>query len=191
MMRQIRILILDESNLLVKTEEAQLREAGAVAEFRVVRQEKEFRSSLNDFRPHLILSEYSLPGLTCFDALNIASEHATSPPLIVVTDSSNGERTAEIMKAGAADYVSRGHLDRLFPAIQSAVEKQEERTRRRKAEADLRERDEMLHLITDNVSDLVALVDLNGRRLYNSPSYAPILGDPENLRGSDSFMEIH
>jgi PAS domain S-box-containing protein len=41
-----------------------------------------------------------------------------------------------------------------------------------------------------NTSDLVALVDTEGRRIYNSPSYA-ILRDPAQLKGTDSFNEIH
>lgn len=41
-----------------------------------------------------------------------------------------------------------------------------------------------------NTSDLVAVVDLQGRRIYNSPSYS-LLADPARLKGSDSFNEIH
>ncbi|MBI1806187.1 MAG: PAS domain S-box protein [Ignavibacteria bacterium] len=49
----------------------------------------------------------------------------------------------------------------------------------------------LFRLISENVSDLIAVLDLKGKRLYNSPSYRPILGDPESLRGTDSFQEIH
>jgi diguanylate cyclase (GGDEF)-like protein/PAS domain S-box-containing protein len=35
------------------------------------------------------------------------------------------------------------------------------------------------------------VLDLEGRRLYNSPSYANLFGDIESLKGSDSFAEIH
>jgi PAS domain S-box-containing protein len=52
-------------------------------------------------------------------------------------------------------------------------------------------KDQILSMITDNVSDLIAILDLKGRRLYNSKSYSTILGDPEKLKGTDSFREIH
>ena len=52
-------------------------------------------------------------------------------------------------------------------------------------------KDQILSMITDNVTDLIAILDLKGRRLYNSKSYATILGDPEKLKGTDSFREIH
>ncbi len=51
--------------------------------------------------------------------------------------------------------------------------------------------EEQFRLIMENLVDLVAVIDLDGRRIYNSPSYSSILGDPEKLRGTVSFAEIH
>ena len=45
-------------------------------------------------------------------------------------------------------------------------------------------------LILDNTSDLVAMLDTSGKRLYNNPSYHALFGDRE-LTGTDSFSEIH
>jgi len=47
-----------------------------------------------------------------------------------------------------------------------------------------------LALVLDHMSDLVAMLDTEGRRLYNSPSYAKLFGD-RDLTGTDSFAEIH
>ena len=47
-----------------------------------------------------------------------------------------------------------------------------------------------LGLVLDSMSDLVAMLDTEGRRLYNSPSYNAVFGD-KNLQGTDSFREIH
>lgn len=46
-------------------------------------------------------------------------------------------------------------------------------------------------MITENVEDFIGVVDLEGRRLYNSPSYARLFGDIEAMKGTDSFAEIH
>ncbi len=51
--------------------------------------------------------------------------------------------------------------------------------------------EEQFRLIMENLVDLVAVIDLDGRRIYNSPSYSSILGDPDKLRGTVSFAEIH
>jgi diguanylate cyclase (GGDEF)-like protein/PAS domain S-box-containing protein len=47
-----------------------------------------------------------------------------------------------------------------------------------------------LGMVLDHVSDLVAMLDTDGRRLYNSPSYGAMFGDRE-LAGTDSFRDIH
>lgn len=61
------------------------------------------------------------------------------------------------------------------------------RTRRR-----LLEREELFQLITENVADMIAVVDLEGHRLYNSPSYHKVLGyTAEELKSSSSFEQIH
>jgi PAS domain-containing protein len=36
---------------------------------------------------------------------------------------------------------------------------------------ELAERDELFQLITENVADMIAVIDAEGRRLYNSPAY--------------------
>lgn len=52
--------------------------------------------------------------------------------------------------------------------------------------------DNSLHFrtIAENLTDMLALVDLSGRRLYCTPNYS-FLGDPQKLVGKDSFAEIH
>ena len=47
-----------------------------------------------------------------------------------------------------------------------------------------------LGLVLDHVSDLVAMLDTDGRRLYNSPSYDAVFGG-KDLAGTDSFRDIH
>jgi diguanylate cyclase (GGDEF)-like protein/PAS domain S-box-containing protein len=64
-------------------------------------------------------------------------------------------------------------------------------TEHRRAEERLRESEERFRLIAENVGDLVAMVDTEGRRIYNSPSYRSVFKDEEMQPGSDSFKEIH
>jgi PAS domain S-box-containing protein len=58
-------------------------------------------------------------------------------------------------------------------------------------EGHLRESEEQFRLIAENVADMIAVLDLDGKRIYSSPSYRSILGDPESLKGTDSYREIH
>jgi diguanylate cyclase (GGDEF)-like protein/PAS domain S-box-containing protein len=56
----------------------------------------------------------------------------------------------------------------------------------------LAERERLFHLITENAADMIAVVDAQGRRLYNSPAYEKILGySPEELAATSSIEQIH
>jgi diguanylate cyclase (GGDEF)-like protein/PAS domain S-box-containing protein len=62
---------------------------------------------------------------------------------------------------------------------------------RKQVEMALAEQEEFFRLIAENVEDFIAVLDLEGRRLYNSPSYTRFFGNAKDLKGSDSFAEIH
>jgi PAS domain S-box-containing protein len=56
----------------------------------------------------------------------------------------------------------------------------------------LLEREEVFRLITENAADMIAVVDGEGRLLYNSPAYSRILGySPEELRNTTAFEQLH
>src|ERR1700677_2034065 len=53
-------------------------------------------------------------------------------------------------------------------------------------------RDELFKIVTENAADMIALVDMKGRRLYNSPAYKRILGySPAELSETSAFEQIH
>jgi len=62
---------------------------------------------------------------------------------------------------------------------------------RRQTELALRKQERILRLIAENLGDYIAVLDLEGKRIYNSPSYQQLFGANRDLRGTDSFAEIH
>lgn len=53
-------------------------------------------------------------------------------------------------------------------------------------------REELFQIVAENAADMIALVDMKGRRLYNSPAYKKILGyTPAELGETSSFEQIH
>lgn len=56
---------------------------------------------------------------------------------------------------------------------------------------DLAQNEEKLRLISENVSDLIAVLDLKGGHVYVNPSYKSIIGNPELLLGREVMEIIH
>lgn len=54
------------------------------------------------------------------------------------------------------------------------------------------EREELFRIVAENAADMIALVDVKGRRLYNSPAYEKVLGYTQNdLAKTPIFEQIH
>jgi len=54
------------------------------------------------------------------------------------------------------------------------------------------DRNELFELISENAADMIAVVDKDGNRLYNSPAYSKLLGySPAELQKHSSFDAIH
>ncbi len=50
----------------------------------------------------------------------------------------------------------------------------------------------LLDLIANHAADLIAVIDPEGRRVWNDRAYFAVLGyTPEEIHGTDSFLEIH
>jgi PAS domain S-box-containing protein len=51
---------------------------------------------------------------------------------------------------------------------------------------------ELFRLVSENAADMIALVEVSGKRLYNSPAYEKVLGySPEELAATGSLEQVH
>lgn len=64
-------------------------------------------------------------------------------------------------------------------------------TERKRALEKLHDQKEFFHLIAENISDFIAVLDAEGRRIYTSPSYKLLFGANRNLQETDAFSEVH
>ena len=67
----------------------------------------------------------------------------------------------------------------------------EDITEQKLAREKLYESEELFRTITENAGDLIAMLDTNGRRIYNNPAYRQVFGDHLAKANLDSFAEIH
>ncbi|PYK97307.1 MAG: hypothetical protein DME19_16800 [Verrucomicrobia bacterium] len=187
----LRILHLEDDVIDTELLQATLEMNQVVAEVNRVETREQFLNALEGGGYDLIISDYSLPSFDGLRALGLAREHWPAIPFILFSGTIGEEAAIESLRNGATDYVLKQRPERLVPSMRRALREFEDRRRRQQAEEALGEREEFFRLISENVMDLIVVVDLEGRRVYNSPSYKSLLGDPARLLGTDSFEEIH
>jgi PAS domain S-box-containing protein len=188
---EIRILILEDVLTDAEILRREIEQAGIGFISQIVDNQKNFLEALHNFKPDIILSDYMLPEFNGMLALRLTKEFDPSIPFIIVTGSINEETAVKCMKAGAYDYVIKEHLTRVVPAIKAALEKNQLIKEKEKTEEKLRKSEEQFRLIAENIADMIVVLDIDGKRIYNSPSYKDTIGDTEALPGTDSFQEIH
>jgi len=74
-------------------------------------------------RLDLVLSDFALPTFDGLSALQLLRERCPEVPFIVVTGSIGEETAVAFIKSGATDYVLKDRLDRLVPAVRTALER--------------------------------------------------------------------
>lgn len=116
-----RILFLEDSPADAELENRALKEAGIVFDSRVVANEKDFRVSLKEFNPDIILLDYKLPDFDGPNALAIAHKVLPDAPAIFVSGSIGQELAVETLRLGALDYVLKNNLEKLSPAVKRAI----------------------------------------------------------------------
>jgi hypothetical protein len=148
-------------------------------EFVYAASEAEFSAALDRDRIDLILSDFTIPGYDCLSALALAQKKCPEVPYLFVSGAIGEERAIESLKSGATDYVLKGRLERLLPAVRRALRDTSERARRRAAEEALRRSEERFREMAERIDDVfyVAALDTGGW-LYVSPAYEQIWGRP-------------
>jgi signal transduction histidine kinase len=102
-----------------------------------VQNRDDFVAALEHGGIDLILSDCSLPAFDGMSALRIAHAKCPAIPLIFISGTLGEERAIDSLKSGATDYVLKGRLSRLVPAVRRAMQEVEERAERRRLEAQL------------------------------------------------------
>jgi diguanylate cyclase (GGDEF)-like protein len=152
---ELRLLLVEDMPTDAELEVRELKRAGMRVVHRLVETEDSFRKALNEFAPHLIISDFSMPHFDGMWALSLSRELAPETPFIFVSGTIGEEYAIRALKNGATDYVLKSNLVRLPAAVERALLDNQERAARRKAEQELEEMRSRLDSIVSSLSDVV------------------------------------
>lgn len=120
----------------------------------------------------IVLSDYTMPHLSGMRALEVVRQHDIDLPFIFVSGTIGENTAVKAMKSGAQDYVMKGNLSRLMPAVARELEEAQQRRERRQAEQKLR----ILSLVVEQAANGVLITDPDGFIEYVNPAFEQMTG---------------
>lgn len=139
----------------------------------------DFISALQREEFAVILSDFTLPGFSGLDALDIAKKLRPDTPYIFVSGTIGEENAISALKLGATDYVLKDRMGRLIPAVERAMDEAQLLRRRERTEIELQENLERFRDLAEQSSEVFWSVGLAPERiLFIGPAIEEIWGLP-------------
>ncbi|EIL91911.1 signal transduction histidine kinase [Rhodanobacter fulvus Jip2] len=133
----VRVLQVEDNRLDAELVLAELDDDGLPYEVLLVDDEARFSAALRDFKPHIVLSDLSLPGFSGQHALELLRRHDEDLPFIFVSATLGEEAAIEALRNGATDYILKQNPARLASAVRRALAEAAARRASRRAESEL------------------------------------------------------
>src|SRR5437660_11726491 len=171
MAEPLRILVAEDSETDAELVQRELKRGGLDFQSRRVQTESDFRRELDEFQPHLVVSDFSMPQFNGRTALAIARESRADIPFIFISGTIGENVAVDMMKAGADDYVMKNNLARLLPALKRELREAEVRRARRLAEERLKESEAGLHRaqVMAKIAHVITRADRSLERWSDTP----------------------
>ncbi len=131
----LRILIVEDSEADTELLLLALRRGGYEPEYERVETSEALNDALSNKSWDIIVSDYAMPRFNGLEALKLTNEKGLDIPFIILSGSIGEDIAVEAMKAGAHDYLMKGNIARLLPAIDRELREVRIRQGRRIADA--------------------------------------------------------
>ena len=123
-----------------------------------------------------VISDFHVPGFGAFEALEIVKTSGFDGPFIVVSSKIGEAAAVALMKAGAHDYVMKGDMARLAPALEREIHEAAVRRDYRQSEIALKTREQLLRNVAATMGEGLLVCDLSGGLIFMNPAAERLLG---------------
>lgn len=148
-MMPLRVLIVEDSGDDTELLLRELRRGDYDPTHLRVETSEDMNDALTTHTWDLVISDFTMPHFNAFAALELLHKSQLDIPFIIVSGTIGEDRAVAAMKLGAHDYILKGNLKRLLPAVERELREAGGRLQKRQA-------DETIHRLayTDPVTNL-------------------------------------
>jgi two-component system cell cycle sensor histidine kinase/response regulator CckA len=185
----LRALLIEDSELDAELLLIELKRAGYQVTSRRVDSAATLRQALEQDWD-IVLSDYSLPGFGGLEALELLKASGKEIPAVIVSGTIGEETAVKALHSGASDFLIKGKLGRLGPAIERSRHEHQIRAAQKKAERALRESEERYRRIVETTHEGVWLLDSAARTIFVNERGAALLGYASSELGGVSLLDF-
>jgi two-component system, cell cycle sensor histidine kinase and response regulator CckA len=137
----LSVLMVEDSDEDTELVIRELRRGGYDVSFERVDTPRAMSATLENRVWDVVICDFSVPHFGCAGALRLLREKNPDTPFIYVSGTIGEETAVAALKEGAHDYVTKGSLKRLLPAIQRELKEAEERREKTQLERQARQQE--------------------------------------------------
>ncbi len=177
----IRLIILNESANEAEALTSVLRNTGYAVRYKHIEDAEDLQEVLEDQPWDLLLSNQQVGDFTATQALSAIKKSGKDIPCIIYDERTDATAT-ELIKAGAADFISDDAQEHLLLVIKREIANLRERREHRHCKSLYHESEKRNRVLLDSSRDPIAYIH-EGMHIYANQSYQDIFGygDSEEL----------
>ena len=188
----LRCLLVEDSESDARLIVRALRNADFEVDYERVETAGQLRVALEEQIWDVVIADYRMPEFSAPNALALLQQVELDLPFIVISGAIGEQTAVEMMRAGAADYMMKGDLARLGPAIERELGDAKTRRQRRQAQDELRESEERFRSVVEGSPEGI-YVATQGRFRYLNRAAVALFGadSTDQLLGQPVLERVH
>lgn len=166
---RLRVLVIEDSEFDARVITSLLRGGGFDVTQRRVETAETMRAALAEQPWDIVFSDHQMPAFDAAQALKVLQQSGLDLPFIIVSGGIGEETAVALMKAGAHDFLMKGQLGRLLPAVQRELREAQNRAARRASEQRYRR-------LWETSPDAILMMDEPGNIAFVNPAAEQVFG---------------
>ncbi|MEE9200646.1 MAG: PAS domain S-box protein, partial [Candidatus Brocadiales bacterium] len=158
----------DDATLMIR----ELERGGYDVTCKRVETSSAMEKALNKRKWDIVIADHNLPDFSAPAALSVLQKKGLDLPFIIVSGAIREDVAVEVMKAGAHDYIAKGNMARLVPAVGRELREANGRQQHSRAEDKLRK----LSRAVEHSPAVVVITDTKGNIEYVNPKFTQVTG---------------